>query len=179
MLYFAYGSNLNKWQMARRCPRAVSLGRLKLPDWRLVFRGVADLIPDEGAFCWGGVWRITPECERALDYYEGVASGLYRKETIPIEPLADGTNEMLVYVMNSDGVFPPSESYLASIVKGYRDFRLPKSARAALNRAVAESWDDKAPSHMERQRHRRNGRPRLAERPKVVPMPAPRAEVPR
>lgn len=165
-LYYAFGSNLHKGQMARRCPAAVSLGRLKLPGWRLVFRGVADCIPEEGAYCWGGVWRITPACEEALDDYEGVQHGLYRKEYIPIKRTADGQTRMLIYCMNSNGIMPPSQGYLDVIQEGYFDHKMPKAAHAALDQAVRDSWDDKAPSWIERQRYRRKGCPALAWRPK-------------
>lgn len=164
-LMFAYGSNLNLSQMAKRCPAAVPIGRLKLNGWKLVFRGVADVIREDGATCWGGVWRITPRCEQALDVYEGVRSGMYRREWIPVKKTPQGETEMLVYVMNSTGIMPPSQYYLDVIRDGYHDFRMPRAARMALNRAVQESFDDKAPSHIERQRYRRNGRPRLAARP--------------
>jgi gamma-glutamylcyclotransferase (GGCT)/AIG2-like uncharacterized protein YtfP len=170
-LMFAYGSNLNLEQMEHRCPDAQAIGRLKLDGWRLVFRGVADVIREDGAVCYGGVWRITPRCERALDVYEGISSGMYRKEYIPIKPTPEGEREMLVYVMNSTGIMPPSAYYLDVIREGYRDFGMPRAARAALNRALAESWDDKSPSHIERQRYRRNGRPRLAQRPKTPAAP--------
>ena len=43
MLYFAYGSNLNKQQMSIRCPKAKALGAAYIVGWRLVFRGVADI----------------------------------------------------------------------------------------------------------------------------------------
>ena len=86
MRYFAYGSNLNVAQMAQRCPGAKLLGRIKLPGWKLVFRGVADAIQEPGAFCYGGVWRITPEDEAALDTYEGVRHGLYRKAAPMVSP---------------------------------------------------------------------------------------------
>jgi gamma-glutamylcyclotransferase (GGCT)/AIG2-like uncharacterized protein YtfP len=164
-LYFAYGSNLHVEQMSRRCPLAVSLGRMRLPGWRLIFRGVADIVPDESTVCYGGVWRITRRCEAALDQYEGVAGGMYRKEYIALETTPDGIEEMLVYTMNSTGVMPPSERYLGIIEQGYRDFAMPKRAWRGLDRAVRESWDDKAPSYIERQRRRRDGRPTLAERP--------------
>jgi gamma-glutamylcyclotransferase (GGCT)/AIG2-like uncharacterized protein YtfP len=169
---FAYGSNLNLYQMSNRCPDAVALGRLRLADWRLVFRGVADCIPEPGAVCYGGVWRITPRCEVALDAYEGIGSGLYRKEYVPIKRTRDGETEMLIYVMNSTGIMPPSRFYLGTISQGYRDFNMPKIARKRLAEAVRESWDDKAPTHVERQRHRRKGRPPLAAYPGDPAMPA-------
>lgn len=167
MLMFAYGSNLNLEQMARRCPKAIPLGRQRVPDRRLVFRGVADCIADPGAVCYGGVWRITPDCEAALDIYEGVRAegGMYRKEYIPIKPMPDGEDALLVYVMNSTGIFPPSAYYLSAIREGYRDFKLPNKAHVLLKHAVRDAWDDKAPTHIERRRHMRNGRPRLAQAP--------------
>lgn len=158
MLYFAYGSNLNLAQMRVRCPKAKPVGSITLRDSRLVFRGVADCAYEPGATIPGGLWRITPECEAALDRYEGVASGMYRREMVPLTGF-DGETEMLLYAMNSTGIMPPSEGYLASIVQGYRDFKLPIKY---LRDAVRASWDDKSPSHVERQRYRRIGRPALA-----------------
>ena len=38
MLYAAYGSNLNKEQMAERCPDAVYIGKAYLRDYKLNFR---------------------------------------------------------------------------------------------------------------------------------------------
>jgi hypothetical protein len=167
-LYFAYGSNLNKDQMKRRCPAAKPLCKMQLRDWLLVFRGVADIIRSPGSFVNGAAWAITAECEEELDLYEGVSSGLYRKEYLPVAPIEiDGQwhDEMLVYVMNSDGIFPPSKGYLTTIRDGYRDFALPMGP---LNAAVEASYDNKAPSYIERQRHMRKGRPALAQRPSEV-----------
>jgi gamma-glutamylcyclotransferase (GGCT)/AIG2-like uncharacterized protein YtfP len=171
-LMFAYGSNLNVEQMAKRCPDAEPLGRMRLANWRLVFRGVADVIQEPGAICYGGVWRITPTCEVALDIYEGIGSGLYRKEYIQIKRTPMGETEMLIYVMNSTGIMPPSDYYLRVIKQGYRDHRMPKAAHKGLNEAVRDSWDDKSPTYVERQRHRRKGRPTLAAYPEMPAMPA-------
>lgn len=164
-LMFAYGSNLHLAQMKVRCPAAVPLGRLLLKNWRLVFRGVADCIPEKDAVCYGGVWRITPVCERVLDRYEGVAGGMYTKEYIAVKPTPLGETEMLIYCMTSTGIYPPSTTYLNTIRQGYKDFNMPREAHRVLGRALRTSWEDKAPSHLERQRHRRNGRPTLAECP--------------
>ena len=49
MLYIAYGSNMNRDQMSVRCPHAKPLGAYYLDGWRLVFRGVADIIKDKDA----------------------------------------------------------------------------------------------------------------------------------
>ena len=160
-LMFSYGSNLCRAQMLRRAPNAVSWGKFVLPEWKLVFRGVADVIPMEGAKVHGGVWKLSPADERNIDIYEGVRSRHYRKEYIPISGV-EGEDWLMLYCMNSTGIFPPSEGYLNSIVEGYRDFKLPLRPLYA---AVRESWDDKAPTYRERHRYRVKGRPRLAQRP--------------
>lgn len=165
MLYFAYGSNLNVRQMKYRCPKAIPLGNFYLRDHRLVFRSVADCIYLPGAVCPGGIWSISDDCERALDRYEGYKigdpkGGLYRKEIVEIFN-ADGqvSCEVMVYKMNSTGIFPPSQVYLDTIAEGYRNFRLPLKR---LRQAVKRSYDKKSPSEIERERHRRKGFPKLA-----------------
>ena len=121
MIYVAYGSNLNKAQMAMRCPKAECLGPWTLDGWRLVFRGVADIVQDN-ALCHVGLWRITDECEQALDRYEGFPT-LYRKHYFG----PDQGEPMMAYIMNSDSVSMPPSGYLDSIAEGYDDFGLPKS----------------------------------------------------
>jgi hypothetical protein len=167
MLYFAYGSNLHLGQMARRCPDAEPLGPLIMPNTRLVFRGVADVIREDGVECPGGIWRITKRCEAALDRYEGFDPdhpdrGMYTKEYVQLDGLPDGETEIMLYTMNSRGIYPPSEGYFGTIVQGYKDFGLD---RAALKIALDHSYEAKHPSHIERQRTRRMGRPALAPRP--------------
>jgi hypothetical protein len=153
MLYFAYGSNLNKREMQRRCPDAIPLRKFTLQDARLVFRGVADVIAEPGATCPGALWRITKDCERSLDIYEGIRSGLYQKVILPIERNGQ-PDELMMYVMNSTGIMPPSTSYLARVEQGYRDFGLPV---AALHLAVRQSWDGKHKTFHERSRLHREG----------------------
>ena len=115
-LYFAYGSNLNVEQMAHRCPNAEPLGAAYLPSLRLIFRGVADIEEgDSEDLLPIGIWSITDKCEKALDIYEGVSSGLYRKIW---------THGMMTYTMNRSGYVPPSPHYYKSIKDGYQDFGL-------------------------------------------------------
>ena len=82
--YFAYGSNLNVAQMTQRCPGAKPLGRIELSGWKSVFRGVADAIQEPGAFCYGGVWRITPEDEAALDESKACATASTARNASPL-----------------------------------------------------------------------------------------------
>tara|TARA_B100001093_G_scaffold483741_1_gene516544 strand:+ start:624 stop:1115 length:492 start_codon:yes stop_codon:yes gene_type:complete len=120
MLYLAYGSNLNKNQMAFRCPKAKPLGAFMMPNWRLVFRGVADIMPEENAQVPIGLWEITDECEKALDRYEGVPR-LYRKQYFTKKTKL-GIVRYLTYIMNTDTFALPSINYFESIQEGYKDF---------------------------------------------------------
>ena len=166
-LYFAYGSNLSLTQMQQRCPAAVPLDSFMLPDARLVFRGVADVVFERGAVCPGGLWSITPACERTLDEYEGIARGTYRKLHVEADGLPDGETHVMMYVMNSTGIMPPSLRYYGVIRDGYLDFGLPLHE---LRQALKHAHDHRHLTHIERQRLRRNGRP--PEKPRPVPVKA-------
>lgn len=125
MLYFAYGSNLHRAGMLSRCPAAVPLGRALLPDHALVFRLWADVVPRPGSVVAGGLWHITADCEAALDTYEDVESGLYRRLMVPVRPEGGaGPVEALLYRMLARHEAPPEPDYLAVIREGCRDFGL-------------------------------------------------------
>ena len=118
-LYFAYGSNLNHRNMATRFPDAKHLGAMYIPNWRLVFRHVADIVPsyDKDDLLPVGVWEITESCEEALDFYEGFPT-LYKKIVV---------NGIMTYKMNNDkDILPPSLGYFNTILEGYSDFGLKR-----------------------------------------------------
>ena len=49
LLYIAYGSNINLWQMALRCPHSRPLDPAMLKGWELEFRGYANIVPNKDA----------------------------------------------------------------------------------------------------------------------------------
>ena len=137
MLYLAYGSNLHRAGMLSRCPAAVPLGRAVLPGHALVFRLWADVEPRPGASVAGGLWRITPECGAALDEYEDVGSGLYRRVLLAVRPEgAAEAVEALVYRMTATQAAAPEPGYLATIRQGCRDFGLDDGPVLAAARAA-------------------------------------------
>ena len=117
-IYLAYGSNLNKAQMTVRCPKATAMGVMLLPDYRLVFKGVADIIPSKGWKVPVALWRITEDCEKSLDRYEGFPN-LYRKEFFENKKTG---HVYMAYVMNNHGLMTPSVHYVKAIRDGYDDF---------------------------------------------------------
>ena len=63
MLYFAYGSNLNHFQMKRRCKDSKYLKKINLKNFRLTFRSkyrAADIEPKKNSFV-GKPDNINPE----------------------------------------------------------------------------------------------------------------------
>ena len=81
MLYFAYGSNLNLFQMKRRCKDSIFLKKINLKDFRLTFRSkyrAADIEPKKNSIVPGGLFEISKSDEKKLDVYEDYPS-LYRK----------------------------------------------------------------------------------------------------
>ena len=60
--YFAYGSNLYASQMSQRCPGAKVVRKAYLPNYKLMFRGVADVT--KGARAEGILFDVTEEHEK-------------------------------------------------------------------------------------------------------------------
>jgi len=129
-LYFAYGSNLHRRAMARRCPRSHPLVRATVTGYRLVFRGFADLLAETDGMVEGALYRITPACLRALDAYEDVPVH-YRRATLTALT-DDGPREALAYVMTlsgeNTGFAPPALAYYGEIARGYADWDLDQHA---------------------------------------------------
>jgi gamma-glutamylcyclotransferase (GGCT)/AIG2-like uncharacterized protein YtfP len=120
MKYFSYGMNTNLAQMARRCPKAVSLGAAVLPGFRFEFKQFATVVPDYQSDSVGVVWEITEDCEDALDILEGFPK-YYTKQIVTV--LIDGKpTTAMTYLMYPDEVLAlPSNSYYNMVADGYED----------------------------------------------------------
>lgn len=126
MYYFAYGSNHNLQQMRDRCPHAQRIGSAILQDVQLVFigeqkhRAFASLAMSEGASTPITIYELNDTDVAALDHFEGVAKGQYRKEHWKIR--YEGNRiEGLIYLKNEGAYNIPSDEYLERILKGYKD----------------------------------------------------------
>jgi gamma-glutamylcyclotransferase (GGCT)/AIG2-like uncharacterized protein YtfP len=143
-VYGAYGSNMNLKQMAKRCPNARVIGTGKLQNYKLTFRGtshgVANVEPKHGSSVPILLWEITPECEDALDIYEGYPRLYVKKEVDVVTD--DGLRKTMIYVMAKRyEEFPaqPSRGYLDTIWKGYIENKMPL---VFLRQAVSENIDE-------------------------------------
>lgn len=126
-LYFAYGSNMRRDQMARRCPGAQLAGHALVRRYRFAIniRGYATILPHPTARVHGVLWHLMPRHEQALDRYESVDRNHYRKAWIAVE-LPDATRvQALVYIATDPTPGPPRPRYLTGILKAARAHGLP------------------------------------------------------
>jgi len=144
-IYAAYGSNLNLNQMFNRCPKATPFDIGVLKDYRLTFRGSGRGVANiEGHY--GGrvpvlLWKITEECEKSLDIYEGYPR-LYNKYEVEIHRFNGETVTAFVYVMDEKykGMpAQPTKYYLGIIWQGYIDNNFPtETLKTALSETLLE-----------------------------------------
>ena len=124
MLYFAYGSNLNHFQMKRRCKDSVFLKKINLNNFRLTFRSkyrAADIEPKKNFKVVGGLFEISKSDEKKLDIYEDYPI-LYKKYYFN-----HYGKKVMTYTMVKKSPFKfPTERYLNVVKRGYKDCGLDK-----------------------------------------------------
>ena len=132
MLYFAYGSNLNHFQMKRRCKDSVFLKKINLSHFRLTFRSkyrAADIEPKKNSIVPGALFEISKSDEKKLDVYEDYPI-LYKKYYFTYYG-----NKVMTYTMTKKTQFTfPNDYYLNIIKKGYGDCKIDqKILKKSLN----------------------------------------------
>ena len=122
MLYFAYGSNLNHFQMKRRCKDSIFLKKYELKGFRLNFRSkyrAADIEKNKNSVVQGALFKISKTDEKKLDLYEDFPI-LYKKMYFKYYNKA-----VMTYIMVNKTEFRyPTERYLNVVKRGYKDCKL-------------------------------------------------------
>ena len=122
MLYFAYGSNLNLFQMKRRCKDSAFLKKYELKGYKLNFRSkyrAADIEPKKNSIVPGGLFEISKSDEKKLDVYEDFPI-LYKKHYFYYYG-----KKVMTYTMIIKSSFRfPTERYLNTVKRGYKDCKL-------------------------------------------------------
>ena len=125
-LYAAYAGNLDPRLMARRAPHSPLRGTGWITGWRLTFGG--EEMGWEGALAtiveatsharpsevFVALYDIAPMDEEALDRWEGVGMGIYRRTRIRVHTL-DGDLPAWAYVLNGYEGGLPSARYLGEL----------------------------------------------------------------
>ena len=122
MLYFAYGSNLNLFQMKRRCKDSVFIKKYELKGYRLNFRSkyrAADIEKSKNSLVPGALFVISKSDEKKLDVYEDYPV-LYKKLYFTYY-----NKTVMTYIMVNKTEFRyPTERYLNVVRRGYKDCKL-------------------------------------------------------
>lgn len=134
MIYFAYGANMERAAMGRRCGDATPLGPAVLRGWRYVIaQGYGSVAPAAGMCVFGVLWRLTPRDLAALNAFESLDSGLYRRAMLTVETGGQRVRA-LVYVGRRRGRRRPMPGYQERLVAAAQDWRLPQRYAAELAR---------------------------------------------
>ena len=123
--YFGYGSLLSKDTMLHLCSDAEPYAPALLRGYTREWRGPLTIVPASGASLTGGLYRVTPGCEKILDRYEGYPEK-YGKIDLRVH-ITDpyGETEMVTafaYQMNGGAEKRPSNDYLALCIRGAEDW---------------------------------------------------------
>ena len=122
MLYFAYGSNLNHYQMKKRCKDSKFLKNFDLKGFKLTFRSIyraADIEIKKDSIVTGALFEISKNDEKKLDLYEDFPT-LYKK----LYFTHNNKKVMTYYMVRKSPFMYPREIYLNTIKQGYKDCKL-------------------------------------------------------
>ena len=134
--YFAYGSNLSQGRMKQRTGAVPPARKASLNHYRLSFNLHADeaiyanIVPSPQSIVWGVAYWISGEMMNALDGYEAVALGHYRRSRVEVETENGERLRTETYIGGERFVGEegrPSKAYLQFILAGAREHNLPKS----------------------------------------------------
>jgi cation transport regulator ChaC len=126
-LYFAYGSNMNRAAMRRRCPQARAVGPAVLEGHRFFIgiHGWGSVKLKPGATVHGVLWRLSPRDIAALHAYELLHKGLYEVRHLPVR-LGQRRVTAMIYLLQRRSVGRPKLGYVEMIASAARAWKLPE-----------------------------------------------------
>jgi gamma-glutamylcyclotransferase (GGCT)/AIG2-like uncharacterized protein YtfP len=126
-LYFAYGSNMDREAMRRRCPKSRPLGRARLVRHRffIMNSGHGSVKRDTHMDVHGVLYDLALADIPALDRYEELGRGLYQKITQPVLREGAAPARALLYVGSSAQEGVAQGDYLDRVIAAARDWDFP------------------------------------------------------
>ena len=127
MLYFAYGSNLSHKQMRDRCKNPKYIKNFFLEGYKLSFctinrnYGAANIVKKLDSKVPGGIWKISANDEKELDYYEGFPIK-YTKDFF----ILNGEKIMFYIIKRQYSFKSPQRWYVDIINQGYKDCKIDR-----------------------------------------------------
>lgn len=134
--YFSYGSNLSKDRFKQRTGSLPTTRTVFLTNYRFSFNVHADgqiyanIVPCEGSIVWGAIYWCSLANMEALDMYEGVERGFYRRIGVEVETATGERINAEAFIggykfVGSEGM--PSDDYLQTILTGAAKQDLPEA----------------------------------------------------
>ncbi len=130
VIYFAYGSNMNRAQMRARCPESQVLGHGFVRDHVLVFAqwstsrasSVASILRSPGDRILGRVYSLSDADVKRLDRYEGYPHQ-YKKKSVKVEMVRPNhrMNAMTYFIPRPFEESPPATAYFNIIAGAYAE----------------------------------------------------------
>jgi len=141
VLYFAYGSNLDREQMVRRCASAEPRFLARLEHHRLDFThpsrrwngGAADVLPCPASSVWGGVYALAVADLDALDAFEGG----YERVALEVRDPANALHRVVSYHVRVKQATPPHALYLDTLLRWGAHWGFPEDYLEALRGVAA------------------------------------------
>jgi hypothetical protein len=139
--YFAYGSNMHRSSMKRRCPRARAVGPALLNGYRFFvgLDGWGSVAPSAGNTVHGVLWRLTPRDIAALHAYELLHKDLYDVRYLPVR---HGTRRVraMINLLRRRTAGTPRPGYVEMIAAAARGWKLPEPYIRSVERWSASRW---------------------------------------
>jgi hypothetical protein len=140
-LYFAYGSNMQRAAMQRRCPDARAVGPAVLQGYRFFVgvNGWGSVRPAPGNNVHGVLWRLTPRDIAALHIYELLHKGLYDVRYLAVHKGARRISAM-IYLLRRRTAGRPKPGYVEMIAAAARVWKLPERYIRSIERWSVSRW---------------------------------------
>lgn len=136
LLYFAYGSNMSKSQLTRRCPSAKKLSLAYLDGYEFVFNrrgshrpgGVASIVETNhpGSRVYGVVWELSQPDILILDQIEDPKA--YKRIDVEVHSLEGQRYSCQSYIAYPEAAhIPPNSDYFAIVYGAAKELGLPQT----------------------------------------------------
>jgi gamma-glutamylcyclotransferase (GGCT)/AIG2-like uncharacterized protein YtfP len=140
-LYFAYGSNMQRAAMARRCPTAHAIGPAVLEGYNFFIGidGWGSVKPKPGNKVHGILWRLTARDIAALHNYELLHKGLYDVRHLPVR-IGSKRERAMIYLLRRRAPGKPKPGYVEMIAAAARGWNLPERYIRSVERWSISRW---------------------------------------
>ncbi len=103
ILYFAYGTNLNREQMAKRCPEFEFVSNAQLHSYRLdnTSYNVANIIKDPNGVVDGVIYSLSINDLNNLDQFEGTPF-VYQRVNVKVNSIDGNQYRCFVYILQEE-----------------------------------------------------------------------------